>query len=165
MRDTMERCGLGWFLPKFNWAMWRLVPLHGKNILVGNVLMHDEYRRRWRAVKDLRDIYICFSQAESWYDRYSVQQNTSLLERWLEYLHVLNLDQFDIDIWKAMLRADKCSPKLAPNVVARQAEMGFCYYNMKRMFLVDSTLVLLHVVTGNKMRYKRISLLLGFLFL
>ncbi|KAK6591298.1 hypothetical protein H4I95_12258 [Botrytis cinerea] len=24
MQDTMERCGLGWFLPKFNWATCRL---------------------------------------------------------------------------------------------------------------------------------------------
>lgn len=51
MRDTMTRCGLGWFLPKINWATWRLASPHGENILVGNMLMHEEYKRRWRAVK------------------------------------------------------------------------------------------------------------------
>ncbi|KIM92509.1 hypothetical protein OIDMADRAFT_62519 [Oidiodendron maius Zn] len=65
MQVTMERCRIGWFLPKFNWAMWRLVALYRENILVGNILMHDKYKRWWRAVKDLRDIYIRFSQAES----------------------------------------------------------------------------------------------------
>jgi len=61
MRGTMERCGLGWFLSKFNWATWRFALPHGENILVGNMLMHEEYKRRWRAVKDLRDIYIRFN--------------------------------------------------------------------------------------------------------
>ena len=104
MRDNIERCGLGWFLPKFNWAMWRLAPPHGENILVSNVLMHEEYKRRWRAVKDLRDVHIRFNQAESWYDRYNVRRSASLSDKWLEYLHVLNFEQFDTDIWKAMLK-------------------------------------------------------------
>jgi hypothetical protein len=98
MRDTIERCGLGWFLPKINWATWRFAPPHGENILVGNVIMHEEYKRRWRAVKDLRDVYVRFNQAESWYDRYNVQNSSCLLDKWLEYLYVLNLEQFDTDI-------------------------------------------------------------------
>ncbi|KAN0103560.1 hypothetical protein V8E51_011873 [Hyaloscypha variabilis] len=103
MRDAMERCGLGWFLPKFNWATWRLAPPHGENIL-----------RRWRAVKDLRDVYIRFNQAESWFDRYN----------WLEYLHALNLEQFD---------ADRC-PELTPGAVRQEGEIRFCYNGMRRMF-------------------------------
>jgi hypothetical protein len=107
MQDTLERCGLGWFLPKFNWVTWRLAPLYGENILVGNILMHKEYKQRWQAVKDLRDIYVRFNQAESWYNRYYVQQSPPLLAKWLEYLYTLNLKQFDIDIWKAMLKCNK----------------------------------------------------------
>jgi hypothetical protein len=117
MRDTMERCGLGWFLPKFNWVTWCLAPLHGENILVGNLLMHEEYKRRWRAVKDLRDVYIRFNQAESWFDRYNVRQSRPLLSKWMEYLYALNLEQFDADIWKAMLKSDKRSPELTPGAV------------------------------------------------
>ncbi|OBT54137.1 hypothetical protein VE04_06765, partial [Pseudogymnoascus sp. 24MN13] len=67
MRESMERCGLGWFLPKFNWSTWRLAAPHGENVLVGNLLMHEEYKRRWRAVKDLRNVFIRFNQAETWY--------------------------------------------------------------------------------------------------
>jgi hypothetical protein len=47
MQETMEQCGLGWFLPKFNWATRRLALPHGENLLVGNLLMHAEYKRRW----------------------------------------------------------------------------------------------------------------------
>jgi hypothetical protein len=46
MQETIERYGLGWFLPKFNWASRRLVLPHGENLLVGNLLMYAEYKRR-----------------------------------------------------------------------------------------------------------------------
>ncbi|KAK6591396.1 hypothetical protein H4I96_12393 [Botrytis cinerea] len=80
MQNTMERCGLGWFLPKFNWATCRFASTHGDNMLVGNALVHKEYKRRWRAVKDLRDVYVRFNQAASWYDRYNMSRNYKLKE-------------------------------------------------------------------------------------
>jgi hypothetical protein len=165
MRDTIERCGLGWFLPKFNWAAWRLAPPHGENILVGNMLMHEEYKRRWRAVKDLRDVYIRFNQAESWYDRYKVYNNPALLSKWLEYLHVLNLEQFDTDVWKAMIKANKRYPELTAEATQQKGEVQFCYRDMKSMFSVDGVIGLPHFVTGNKMRFERVADLLNFLFL
>ena len=75
MKKTIERCGIGWFLPKFDWATWRLAAPHGENILVGNMLMHEENKRRWRAVKDLRDFYVRFNQAKSWYDKYMMSES------------------------------------------------------------------------------------------
>jgi hypothetical protein len=165
MRDTMKRCGLGWFLPKINWATWRLAPPHGENILVGNVLMHEEYKRRWRAVKDLRDVYVRFNQAESWYDRYNVQHSTALLDKWLEYLHALNLEQFDTDIWKAMLKSHKRSPELTPDAIKQKGDIRFCHNHMKRMFSVNGVISPPHFVTGNKMRFERVADLLDFLFL
>ncbi|KAN0095005.1 hypothetical protein V8E51_015716 [Hyaloscypha variabilis] len=165
MRDAMERCGLGWFLPKFNWATWRLAPPHGENILVGNLLMHEEYKRRWRAVKDLRDVYIRFNQAESWFDRYNVRHSRPLLSKWLEYLHALNLEQFDADVWKAMLKSDKRCPELTPGAVRQEGEIRFCYNGMRRMFRVDGVPSPPHFVTGNKMRFERVGDLLDFLFL
>ena len=165
MRQTIERCGLGWFLPKINWATWRFAPPHGENILVGNVLMHEEYRRRWRAVKDLRDVYIRFNQAESWYDRYDVQRSTALLGKWLEYLHALNVEQFDTDIWKAMLKSHKRSPELTSDAIKQKGDIRFCQSRMKRMFSVDGIVGPPHFVTGNKMRFERVTDLLDFLFL
>lgn len=165
MQDTIERCGLGWFLPKFNWVTWRLAPPHGDNILVGNMLMHEEYKRRWRAVKDLRDVYVRFNQAESWYDRYNVQHSAPLLNKWLEYLHALNLEQFDIDIWKTMLKSHKRSPELTAEAIKQKGDIQFCQNHMKRMFSVNGVIGPPHFVTGNKMRFERVVDLLDFLFL
>ena len=100
---------------------------HGENVLVGNLLMHEEYKRRWRAVKDLQDVLIRFNQAETWYGQYSMDDNARLQGVWLEYLHVLNLEQFDMDIWKAMLKANKRCPELRPEVIQKMVAGQFCY--------------------------------------
>jgi hypothetical protein len=162
---TIERCGIGWFLPKFNWATWRFTSPHGENILVGNVLMHAEYKRRWRAVKDLRDVYVRFNQAESWYTQYHIEQHPALLEKWLEYLHALNLEQFDVDLIKAMLKCNKHSPELTPGLVDERGDLRFCRRGMKAMFTIDGCVGPPHFVTGNKMRFDRVVDLLDFLFL
>lgn len=165
MEETMERCGLGWFLPKFNWATRRIAPPHGDNMLVGNLLMHAEYKRRWKAVKDLRDVFVRFNQAESWYNQYNVEQNSRLLRKWLEYLHVLNLEQFDNDVWKAMLAAHKRHPELSPHALEQDSNVAYCYRGMKDMFVVDGVISPPHIVTGNKMRFEKMGDLLDFLFL
>jgi hypothetical protein len=164
MQETMERCGLGWFLPKFNWATKRLAAPHGDNMLVGNTLVHAEYKRRWRAVKDLRDVFVRFNQAEGWFHRYQVQQYPGRLSKWLEYLHVLNMEQFDTDVWKAMLAADRRSPELSPDARKQAGNPSYCYRGMKEMFVVNGVLGPPHLVTGNKMRFERVADLLHFLF-
>jgi hypothetical protein len=165
MQETMERCGLGWFLPKFHWATRRLAPPHGDNMLVGNLLMHAEYKRRWQAVKDLRDVFVRFNQAESWYDRYSVQRSPRRLRKWLEYLHVLNIAQFDADVWTTMLAVHKRSPELSPQALEQKGDVAYCYHGMKGMFSTDGVICPPHVVTGNKMRFERVAELLDYLFL
>ncbi|TGO31675.1 hypothetical protein BHYA_0443g00020 [Botrytis hyacinthi] len=54
----------------------------------------------------------------------------------LEYLHVLNIEQFDLDIWKIMLKAYKRSPELAPDAV-QNGVPRFCYKDMKEVFIVN----------------------------
>ena len=151
--------------PKFNWATWRLAAPHGDNMLVGNLRMYKEYKRRWRAVKDLRDAYVRFNQAEAWYDQYSIDHNPRLLGKWLEYLHALNLEQFDSDVWKAVLKANQHSPELTPEAIRRDGAVEYCYRDMKEMFLVDEGVSPPYFVTGNKMRFERVADLLNFLFL
>ncbi|KFY09998.1 hypothetical protein V491_07848 [Pseudogymnoascus sp. VKM F-3775] len=165
MHESMERCGFGWFLPKFNWSTWRLAAPHGENVLVGNLLMHEEYKRRWRAVKDLRDVFIRFNQAVAWYGQYSMDGNARLQGVWLEYLHVLNLEQFDTDIWKTMLKANRRCPELRPEVIQKRMAGQFCYRDMKKMFQVDGQASPPHVVTGNKMRFEGVKDLVHFLFM
>ncbi|KAI8931113.1 hypothetical protein NX059_012123 [Plenodomus lindquistii] len=164
MNDTMERCGLGWFLPKMNWAILRFAPPHGENMLVGNLLLHQEYKRRWRAVKDLRDVFVRFNQAEGWYTQHQMAHQPGVRRMWLEYLHALNLEQFDADVWKAMLAAHKRHPELSPAAAESGVPISYCYRGMRKLFLVDGRVTPPHLVTGNKIRYRTVGELLDFLF-
>lgn len=168
MKNSIELSGFGWFEPKISWETWRLAAPHGENILVGNMLMHEEYKRRWRAVKDLRDVFIRFNQAAAWYEKYGLQDNPRLLEAWLEYLHVLTLEQFDADVWKAMHKISKQTKELRREGAKPPAEVRFCYRDMKRMFQVDPVTGEPgppYMVTGNKMRFDKVMDLLNYLFL
>jgi hypothetical protein len=153
MRASMERSGLGWFLSKFNWSTRRIAPPHSDNMLVGTVLLHAEYRRKWKAVKDLRDVFVRFSQAEAWYERYDMSQKQALQQKWLEYLHVLNMEQFDADLWKSLLATDKRGQVLNPVVVEQMANGGmirFCHRGMRNVFLSDGIVSPPQYVRGNR---------------
>jgi hypothetical protein len=165
MKQTMANCGLGWFLPKFSWMSRRLAQPHGDNMLVGNLLMHAEYKRRWQAVKDLSDVYTRFHQATQWFERYNVERNPQLLKKWFEYLIALNLEQFDADVWLAMLAAHKTHPELSQAALAQNGSIPFCYRGMYKMFLEDGERAAPHMVTGNQMRITTVGKLLDFLFL
>jgi hypothetical protein len=126
--------------------------------------MYEEYKQRWRAVKGLRDIYIRFNQAESWYDQHNVHSNRQLLDVWLEYLHMLNLEQFDIDVWKAVFKANKCCSELRNEAIQTIAEYRFYYRDIKELFLSNGNISLPYLVTGNKICFEKVMNLLYFLF-
>lgn len=92
MDSTMERYGIAWFLPKINWAVTRFKREHQANLIQGSMLLHREYRRPWRAVRDLRSVFVRLSQADAWFDEYDLSQHRQLRIKWLEYLLVLNID-------------------------------------------------------------------------
>ena len=165
MQETIERCGLGQFLPKFNQVTVRLAPLHRDNILVENLLMHKEYRRQQQAVKDLCDVYVRFYQAEAQYSQYNIRHSLRLLEKQLEYLYALNLEQFDSDIQKAMLKINRGHLELTLEAIQCNGKVEYCYQGIKEMFIVNRVPNQPYFVTRNKMQFKRVKNLLTFLFL
>ncbi|OBT74571.1 hypothetical protein VF21_07568 [Pseudogymnoascus sp. 05NY08] len=131
-------------------------------MLVGNSLMHEEYKRRWRVVKDLRDVFIRFNQAKSWYEKYNMRSNRGLEKAWLEYLILLNIEQFDADVWSVLLKANKRSHELQPSVGQWTEVMQFYY---RDMFMANGAACGPHLVTGNKMRFEKVMDVMTFLFL
>ena len=94
-----------------------------------------------------------------------MRHSRPLLGKWLEYLYALNLEQFNTDIWKAMLKSNKRCPELTLDTVKQQGEIRFYYNGIKRMFRVNRVPCPPYFVTGNKMRFERVGDLLDFLFL
>ena len=58
MATAVQRSGIGWFAPKFDWATWTLRPEHAAHTLLENPRMLEHYQRRWAAVRDAKDIYM-----------------------------------------------------------------------------------------------------------
>ncbi|KAH8799181.1 hypothetical protein F5884DRAFT_640457, partial [Xylogone sp. PMI_703] len=132
MEVTMNQYGLAWFLPKIDWLTWRFFDIHQAHIIQGSMLLHKEYHRRYRLVRDLRNVFIRQQEAERWFYEYDMAHNERLLRKWLEYLHGMNIEQFRADIWKTVSKMNDTHPELAPDVAHRLPEMQFCFLGPDR---------------------------------
>ena len=155
MKKTMLECGFGWFLPKINWTTMRLLLLHTDYFLAGNLLLHAEYKRQWKAVRDLGDVYTQLHQAEGWFATYKVKDSKERKRVWLEYLTALNIQQFQADIIQHVLSSNKTHPELSATATAtantshQLANLSYCFQGIYKMFEVDSELVPPHTATSN----------------
>ncbi|HEV2644800.1 MAG TPA: hypothetical protein VGU46_00395 [Acidobacteriaceae bacterium] len=157
--------GIGWFLPKINWQTFRVVPPHVDHFLAGNILLHQQYQQRWRAVRDLRDVYIRLGQADEWFARYDLSGSGSGQRAWLDFLHGLNLNQFDHDVASALQRSHKAHPELAGEVsIERLCQLSFSHEGMQETFEVEGVPLPPHSITGNRSRFWTSSQLIDFLF-
>lgn len=178
MAETIAAHGIGWFMAKINWQTLRVRPPHGDRMLAGNMLIYRQYQRRWRAVRDLRDVYIRLGQADEWFVQHHITDHDgagapsgryrSVLERveaWLSFLHGLNLNQFDHDVATVMQRSHRAHPELAQDYgVARLSRLSFCLAGMGKLYLVNGFRSPPHSITGNKARFTTSSALINFLF-
>jgi hypothetical protein len=109
-------------------------------------------------------VFVRLSQADAWFDQYDLAQDQPLRTKWLEYLLVLNIEQFDSDIWKTVLRMDQSRPELAPGMADQLPNLRFCFGDMRAMCKVGGEVGPPHIVTGNKSRFKNGFELLSYLF-
>jgi hypothetical protein len=89
MLVTVQRCGIGWFAPKFDWATWELKAEHVAKTLLKNPSILAYYQRRRGAIEDVKDIYMRLYQVEKWVSRY--QDSSKMLRRIVDYLSGLCL--------------------------------------------------------------------------
>ncbi|KAH7111539.1 hypothetical protein EDB81DRAFT_768468 [Dactylonectria macrodidyma] len=67
LAKTSKVHGFGWWLPgKFDWNTWRFASEVGDRLAVGNDLLRQDYKRRWRVLKNIRDVHVRMWQVHSW---------------------------------------------------------------------------------------------------
>jgi hypothetical protein len=76
----------------------------------------------------------------------------------------LNIEQFDSDIRKTVLKMNMSRPELAPGIIDRLPDIQFCFQDMQEMCELEGQIRPPHIVTGNKSRFKNGLDLLYFLF-
>lgn len=63
-----------------------------------------------------------------------------------------------------MLDLHKWFPMLSEEVLKQDSKIAYCYQGIRDMFVVNNLVSPPYLVTGNKMRFKKVGDLLGFLF-
>ncbi|KAL2172947.1 uncharacterized protein P884DRAFT_321262, partial [Thermothelomyces heterothallicus CBS 202.75] len=59
MSRSIQQHSFGWWRPGlFQWEFWRFRGPITRRLLVGNLLLYTEYTRRWRAVRNVRNVQI-----------------------------------------------------------------------------------------------------------
>jgi hypothetical protein len=140
MGSTMKRHGIGWFLPKMDWDTCRIDSRYLHAFLTGDLIVHDSYKKRFRRVRDLQDIWGRLEQASQWFTKYQLGavglDDKERQWQWLEYLICLNINQFDLDLAAAMHKSHQTHPELVRNQTDIQAlsQTRFCYTEMSTLF-------------------------------
>ena len=136
----MQEHGIGWFLPKIDWQVCHVSSEYTNQFLAGNLLRHQQFKKKARQVKELKDVWVRFEQANQWFIKHDLQKpGPKALDRqwqWLEYLICLVINQFDLDIFEAMLRNHTTNPELRGNCATIKAleQTRFCHTDMSAMF-------------------------------
>lgn len=142
MSVTVQRCGIGWFAPKFDWATWELKAEHAAKTLLENPGILAHYQRRRGAIEDVKDIYMRLHQVERWVSRY--QDSSEMLRRIVDYLSGLCLQQFRADVYKHLARDGVLQDSAVERATA--GHLPLCYQALQGA-LTDGEPWL---VTGNK---------------
>ncbi|KAG6996147.1 hypothetical protein FocnCong_v015121 [Fusarium oxysporum f. sp. conglutinans] len=102
LNRTSKDYGLGWWLPgKFNWDEWRFRGDVNERLVAGNSLLHIEYGRQWKVIKDIRDVHARMWQANKWVKQYSVRKSQRNRNIWFEYLSNTVIELFQSEVWRA----------------------------------------------------------------
>jgi hypothetical protein len=144
----------------------RPLPLHSDHFLAGNVLLYQEYQRRWKAVRDLGNVYIRLHQASGWFMQHHVKDSYKKQEYWLEYLTALNMAQFRADIASHVLESHKKHPELQATATAPRYldKIAYSWDGMQGMFEMNGEIVPPHTATGNKVTITSSWALINLLF-
>lgn len=173
MRRTMQLHGFGWWRPRcFQWQLWRFQGTITRRLLVGNLLLHAEYRRRWKAVRNVRNTQVQLLQAHTWFQDHALQTRPDALATWLDYLHCLVIRQFDLDVWHEVHAQNKKYEELIPTAATQRNATNppaFTWDEMYPLFYDrgvgdDETPCGPHVGTGNKLKITDPRVLIEFLF-
>jgi hypothetical protein len=94
LQDTIRDCGIGWFLPKINWAEWTIRDEYAPKLVFDAPRIRQAYQRRWQAVKGVYDAFSIIRDARKWARRFDIPTVRANKQQWLYYLFAVNLEQF-----------------------------------------------------------------------
>lgn len=180
LQETIAEYGFGWIKPKFDWEAVRPLPTHLPNFMAGALALSKEYRKNWKAVKDLRNVYLRHSQAHEWIRKHNLARTFRkgaevfgepdnvkcyLASVILNYFTALVFNEFQAYTRKEMQRVcGKNELKPESTVDGALNDMHFTYNSMKRHYKQVGSDPGPKLGTGNKCQWTRAWELVNFLF-
>jgi hypothetical protein len=155
MSVAVQRCGIGWFAPKFDWTVWQLKNEHANLILMENPRMVTHYWRRRGAINDVKDIYTHLQRMERLMDRYNSASGNAYIS---DHMISKCIQQFRADVFKHLVN------DLHEDVVdaATAGRLPLCYHT-----IADAEVMINGppwFVSGNKLDIKDPETLFEYLF-
>jgi hypothetical protein len=89
LEQTIKDSGYGWFLPKINWEQLTFLPELSREIRYHDTALYDTYRKRWAAVRDVKDDFKRLEQSSGWLSMYHT--NMQLLDIMFEFIYTIVL--------------------------------------------------------------------------
>ena len=100
LKQTIAEAGYGWFLPKVDWAQLTFLPEVALETRYNDRALYDTYRKRWTAVKDVKDDLKRLETIHGWLGLYHT--NRQLRDLLLEFLCTIVVQHFRKDVFQAI---------------------------------------------------------------
>jgi hypothetical protein len=151
--NTVARYGYGWLEPRFDWNRLTFSPDVAENVLFGNRVLQQRYLQSGGHARQFRDIFLQAELALGWFRDH--RQVAAVEDQLLQYMVELCLRQFRIDVLTSV--ADEISPDERDE--ALEGDEPFTHRYFGRIMSGG-----VHLVSGNKSRFKAPAALARYLF-
>ena len=151
--NTMPRYGYCWLEPRLDWERLTFHEDFTDQVLFGNAMLRGQYLRHGGQIQDFFHTTRQLELALTWIDRH--HQNRRIRDQLLYWMVHICLRQFRIDV----LRTVKSEISEEHREEALQGTQPFSYDYLDQIMTDE-----LHLVSGNRSDFKKVSRLVHFLF-
>jgi hypothetical protein len=162
---TMQQYGYGWFLDKFDWQNF-VFDVRVRDItLFGNIQMAEAYRVRWREVKEIKSDFLLIEQVfRLWPEHQGIPENLMTLGQYLIWICVRHFRKDVFGAIKTDIKDQYMSQALNGEIMLSQISMRRVLKKKSGCEDRWTNPSHLYIVTGNRMTFKRLSVLVNFLW-
>jgi hypothetical protein len=161
LEHTIKESGYGWFLPKINWERLTFCPELTREVKYNDLALYDHYRKRWAAVKEVKDDLKRIEQIGSWLELY--QTNAQIRDLLIEFLCTIVLQSFRKDVFRGI--KDDIQPAYREDALA--GKIMLCKTTLENILLPqdnNTDRARIHIVRVNRIKIRTVQQLTDFLW-
>jgi hypothetical protein len=162
---TIRESGYGWFLPKMDWQTMTFQVHLAESMRYSNTALRDTYRKRWAAVKDVKDDLERLETIGRWLSLY--QGNEQIMVFLLHIIVHLTIRHFQKEVFRSLKK--EIQPEFQEAALA--GDVMLCAHSLQRVFPPEPAepgrepeLALLYMVASNRSKVRTVKEIVDFLW-